>query len=88
MDDQHAPPARAFQQGADRADGPLQQGYVVPERLAETARFQEVPLHVDDDDGGADRIDVDGFGFGLDGCFAHRKTPSSPRGLGPVQDRI
>lgn len=51
-DEQTSLPARDEKLLA-RRDGPAQDRHVVPERLAEAARLEEVPLHVDHDQGRA-----------------------------------
>ena len=52
------PAARAaasiLRSGGDRG---LQPRHVVAERLAEAARLEKIPLHVDDDEGGAIELD-------------------------------
>ncbi len=63
--------AGPVEQRTARADGALQQRYVVAERLTEAARFEEVALHVDDDQRGAIEVELDGLGFGFDRRDAH-----------------
>ena len=49
VDDQHACLAPGFEQTAIRLDRAAELRDIVAEHLAETARLEEVALHVDDD---------------------------------------
>ena len=57
VDDQHLVTPRDLQQGPTRAHRGAQARDVVPQRLAEASRFEEVSLHVDHDDRGASHVD-------------------------------
>jgi hypothetical protein len=88
----HAAPAKGREHGAARLDRRLEAGYIVAERGAETAGLEKIALHVDDDKGGMDKVDIERhrlgfkadpghavppFGF-LQGATAQHRTPSNP----------
>jgi hypothetical protein len=50
----------------ERGDGRLEPGDIIAERFAESARFEEIPLHVYNDKRGCRRIDGEGGGFGIE----------------------
>ena len=65
VDHQHAGRPRRRQRGGAGHDRGLQQRDVVAERLAEAARLEEVPLHVDDDERGAADLERDRTRLGV-----------------------
>ena len=71
VNDQHPQLAGRAQQPLGGRDRLGQQRDVVPQRLAETARLEEVALHVDHDDRRACRVDLQRPGLGVDGHLRH-----------------
>jgi len=66
VDDEEAGCARSGQQGAGGRHRGGEQRDVVAQALAEAAGFEEVALHVDDDEGRPGRIERQGGGFGVE----------------------
>ena len=62
MNDQHAELARGAEHLPAGRDRGLQARHVVAERFAETARLEEIALHVDDHQRGAPRSTESGAG--------------------------
>jgi hypothetical protein len=89
---QRAVPAEGREHGTARLDRRLEAGYIVAECGAETAKLKKIALHVDDDEGGMGKVDIERhrlgfkadpghavppFGF-LQGATAQDRTPSNP----------
>ncbi len=83
VDDEDAGLARRCQHRGDRADGAAKLGYVVAQHGAEAAGLDEIPLHVDDDERGGGRLELEGIG--LSRYFWHGQPPSE--GSGRRRDR-
>jgi len=77
VDDGQARLAKAFDQPARRRHYGGEAGDVVAEAGAEAARLDEVPLHVDDDERGARRVEREGEGRGRD--VGHQACPAMCR---------
>ena len=65
VDDGEAEGAPAFEEAAIGLDCSAKVGHVVAEGFAEAARFEEVSLHIDDEEGAARRIERKGVGLGF-----------------------
>jgi hypothetical protein len=82
VDHQHAHRAGGIEHALARGDHRLQRRDVVAERFAETAGQHEVALHVDDDERGRRRIEIEFVRLGLHravGHGAHLATDRSER---------
>ena len=59
MNDHHLASTHRVEHALARRDDRLQGGYVVAERFAESARLDEIALHVDDDQRSGARIEIE-----------------------------
>ena len=74
----HAGGTACTQHAAGGIDGGAQQRDIVAECVAETARLEEVALHVDDDQRGGGRVEFEGIGLSVDlrhACFLGTELP-------------
>src|SRR5262249_25814842 len=72
VNDLHAHASRSVEHALARRDHRLQRRDVVAQRFAEAARLDEVALHVDDDERGAGRLELEFVWLRLDRLLRHR----------------
>jgi len=78
MDHQHADAASRIQHLPARLDRRLQTRHVIAERLAETARLEEIALHIDDHQCRAIEIDGKRRRFSVEIHFRHMRPSYIP----------
>ena len=89
MNNEHVMFAGGSENLAQRRNCRLQARNIVAERLAEAAGFEKIPLHVDDHERGAIKIDGQRRWLGIKGHFRHLGPPCNRIGEGyalTVQD--
>src|SRR4029077_1219563 len=76
VDDEQARGTRRFQHRLAGRDRRAEQRHVIAERFAESARLEEVALHVDEDQRGTRKVERHRLGFSVDSCAQRSLRPT------------